>query len=156
MLKLLMAVSLDGYMARGVDDDMAWTGQTDKRIFRILTGVGGQVGVSARSGLHMPRLPCREVTVLSTVGVTVEEYARAHPVAWLVGGPTLAAHALLRGLLEEVHLVRVSRCANPESGQGIGDTVSHIIEERYFRGYQWEHALTTCLDVAQVETWRRH
>ena len=53
-LKVILAISHDGYVCRGDEDKMDWTGQSDKQVFRMLTGVGGAVGVGSRTFKLMP------------------------------------------------------------------------------------------------------
>lgn len=45
-LKLIMAVSADGFVSNGPDDHMDWTGPDDKKAFRLLTSVGGVLGAA--------------------------------------------------------------------------------------------------------------
>ncbi len=44
-MRLIMGVSADGYVAMDDEDDMSWLGETDKKVFRIITGVGGVCAV---------------------------------------------------------------------------------------------------------------
>lgn len=65
-LKVLMAVSADGYVARGEDDDMSWTGSEDKKVFRLLTHVGTDpIGVGAKTFRQMPPLKGRQLQPIS-------------------------------------------------------------------------------------------
>ena len=65
-LKLVMAVSKDGFVSLGTNDDMLWTGPDDKRAFRLLTSVGGVLGAGRRTFEQLPRLKGRRVICLST------------------------------------------------------------------------------------------
>lgn len=65
-LKLVMAVSKDGFVSLGPRDDMLWTGPDDKRAFRLLTSVGGVLGAGRRTFEQLPRLKGRRVFCLST------------------------------------------------------------------------------------------
>lgn len=65
MPNLILAVSADGHLATGPDDDMGWTGSTDKRLFKLLTSVGAVCGVGARSWQLMPELDGRRLIPLS-------------------------------------------------------------------------------------------
>lgn len=65
-LKLVMAVSKDGFVSLGPNDDMLWTGPDDKRAFRLLTSVGGVLGAGRRTFEQLPRLKGRRVICLST------------------------------------------------------------------------------------------
>lgn len=103
-MKLLMAVSADGYLCSGPDDDMIWTGTTDKLLFRMLTSVGGVCAVGLNTYHLMPALDSRQLIPLSRHGYTLERLQEEHPDAWLLGGPTIAKAALDAGLVTEVHL----------------------------------------------------
>jgi dihydrofolate reductase len=65
-LKLIMAVSADGYLADGPDDDMSWTGKLDKLVFKLLTSVGGPLGAGRRTFMSLPNLPGRELVCLTS------------------------------------------------------------------------------------------
>lgn len=65
-LKLIMAVSADGYLADGLDDDMSWTGRLDKLVFKLLTSVGGPLGAGRRTFMSLPSLPGRELVCLTS------------------------------------------------------------------------------------------
>lgn len=110
MLKLIMAVSADGYLCRGPDDRMGWTGTDDKRLFRLLTTLGGRVLLAGKTTAAMlPPLPGRTVIPLTRErsgqeGITLEEAVMSYPDAWLIGGPTVALEALRQQLVDEVVL----------------------------------------------------
>ena len=63
-LRLIMAVSADGYLASGLNDDMSWTGQLDKTIFKLLTSVGGVVGAGHNTFWQLPHLSGRRLVCL--------------------------------------------------------------------------------------------
>ncbi|KFH18455.1 hypothetical protein ELZ19_06970 [Brucella abortus] len=166
-MRLVMATSRDGWMARRADDDMSWLGATDKAVFRILTGVDGTVAVGSRTAEHMPRtLGGRRVLVLSASGRrafqswgTLEDFHRVHPDGWLIGGPSLALLALERGYVDEVHLCRSDRFAFPDpEARAVEDVVTPWLSERsegLFHREGWRREMeTTLLDVT-VECWRR-
>ena len=110
-LRLIMAVSGDGIVSRGPDDDMSWTGAEDKAIFRALTGVGGLCGIGSKTARTMPnRLDGRVLMPLSRSGFTLEHLALASAgSAWLLGGLTVARAALEEGLVAEVHMCVVPK-----------------------------------------------
>ena len=90
-MRLLMAVSGDGFLCRGPSDDMSWTGKVDKLLFRVLTGVGRVCAVGSTTRRVMRDLPGRTLLELSCAdhtGYTLEMFARDHPGGWLLGGPT--------------------------------------------------------------------
>lgn len=115
-MKLIMAVSADGFVARTGEDDMRWTGSLDKAVFRLLTGTGAEpLAVGRRTRALMPsHLPGREMYVLSSSGGllgdgTLANYHGRYPDGWLIGGQTVALEAKRQDLLSEIHLCRSSR-----------------------------------------------
>lgn len=153
-LRLVMAVSADGFMSKREDDDMSWLGPDDKAVFRILTGVGGVLGAGSGTVRNMPRsLPGRTVVCLSRSGVTLGDFVERHPGAWLLGGPELARQALLTGLLDEVHLCRSRRLAAPVSGFGAWpDVITPLLEAR---SLVWGKRMSTTFGDTTVENWAR-
>jgi dihydrofolate reductase len=106
-MKLLMAVSADGYLATGPDDNMRWTGWMDKAIFRLLTLTSDQPLLAGRTTAErLPPLPGRTVLALSRQGLTLHLAATRHPGSWLIGGPMIAYEALKLGLVSQVVLCR--------------------------------------------------
>jgi len=106
-MKLLMAVSSDGFLATGPDDAMRWTGVTDKAIFRLLTLTTSDrpILVGRRTAGMLPRLHGRTIKMLSRHndrGLTLEDAEAMYPEAWLIGGPTIALEAL------RLHLVTLA------------------------------------------------
>lgn len=152
-MRLILAVSADGYLARQKNDRMDWLGSTDKSIFRILTGVGSWCATSAKTAECMPKtLQGRELTVLSRKGMSLAEFAEWKPEGWLLGGPTLAMAALETGLLTEVHMCRSDRYAYPDCmvAGAIGDCVT-----RWLRSScgAWLPTMTTRINDVTMERW---
>lgn len=135
-LKLVMAVSKDGFVSMGPNDDMLWTGPDDKRAFRLLTSVGGVLGAGRRTFEQLPRLKGRRVVCISTRRAMVENaaarearqapfgdgpipddaayeetmslgmFSHRYPTGWLIGGQTVAQEAISIGLVDQVFLCR--------------------------------------------------
>lgn len=107
-MKLIMAISKDGFIARSEDDDMSWTPAEDKKIFKLLTLVGKHPLCAGRKTVDlMPDLFKRPVTALSQsplFGKDLETFAHFHPDAWLIGGQSVALEAIRLGLIHEVVL----------------------------------------------------
>lgn len=108
--KLLMAVSSDGFLARGPDDDMRWTGHSDKKLFRLLTETSPDSIVLAgrKTAELLPVLPRRRVKVISrdhTKGITLQEASWAHGNSWLIGGPSVALEAVQANLVDTAVIV---------------------------------------------------
>lgn len=107
-MKLILAVSRDGFLASGPDDNMRWTGPADKYAFRLLTLSDGQPLLAGRTtAASLPLLPGRRVISLSRSGPSLEAAAIRFPEAWLIGGPTVAEEALRLGLVNRVFLHHV-------------------------------------------------
>ena len=102
-MRLLLASSADGYLARGPEDDMKWTGPIDKAVFRLLTLSNGNAVLLAGSRTfdQMPKLPGRRMERLSRGpnGLTLADAAARWPDAWLIGGPEVSVEALRLGLV---------------------------------------------------------
>lgn len=154
-MNIIMAVSKDGYVARGPTDDMSWLGGEDKAVFRILTGVGGMVAVSRKTANLMPKhLEGRTLLALSSreeADGDLEDFSRRHNVRWLAGGQTLALVALRRALVGEVHICRSDRSAFPRHpDMAIPDLLTPYMQ----RGPMWNRAMRTRLFDVTVECWR--
>lgn len=102
-MRLLLASSADGYLARGPEDDMKWTGPIDKAVFRLLTLSNGNdvLLAGSRTFDQMPPLPGRRMERLSRGpnGIDLAEAANRWPDAWLIGGPEVSVAALRLGLV---------------------------------------------------------
>lgn len=150
-MKLIMAISADGYVARSPQDDMSWLGSADKAAFRILTCVGGVLGVSARTANFMPLvLPGRKLVRLSHHDMDLTTFYKKHPDAWLLGGQTLALGALEMGYIGEAHICRSTRYAFPDKSQDPSpDLLTLALIEKGF-----EVKLATAVGDTKVECWR--
>lgn len=127
LMRLLMAISADGFVAKSDHDSMAWLGSLDKHIFRILSAVGGVCGIGQKTMACITTplpWPGRTLIPLSSHGgTTLTELYHDHPDAWLLGGQTLALRAFEFGYLSEVHLCR----STIKIGSGIRELLtSHL------------------------------
>lgn len=118
-MNLLLAVSKDGFLCKGPDDDMKWTGPLDKFAFKLLTMASDQPLLAGSTTYNMmPKLPGRSLYRLSQKGeggLTLEEAHFYYPQAWVIGGPTVAAIALMKGYIDRAFLCQV----DAELGDGI-------------------------------------
>lgn len=148
-LKLIMAVSADGYVCSGPHDDMKWTGRDDKAVFSLLTMVGGILGVGRTTRQTMPiMLPGRSLVTLSTrpeFGMELGAFAFKFPGQWLIGGQTIAMEALSIGLVDDVFLVR----NKVKLGGGVENQMAPLLSGRF------EYCLAQTYGSVIVETWRR-
>jgi dihydrofolate reductase len=172
-MKLIMAVSGNGYVAASEDDDMLWTGPADKAVFRLLTSTSGVLAASAKTLRHMPKeLPGRgKLYGLSTDpsrGVPLEDFAAMFPDAWLLGGQELALYAMKNGFVDRAYICRAlnSRLVNPVSEPGNGllaDTripdklTGYFARRRYTkgRGSWWDQVMRIQMDESLVEVYER-
>lgn len=174
-LKLIMAMSADGFLCRGSDDDMRWTGLTDKRLFHALTMTGGAMGAGRKTCALLPPLPGRTLVCLSngpadyayfpTRGYSSREkavmqvpqmslgmFAHRYPGAWLLGGPTVASEALDTQLVDEVHL-----CQSPAFIGGVGSSSPPLVPASVLidrMGYLRGLGCTRLADV-EIYHWRK-
>lgn len=140
MLRAIMAVSADGFVCTGEDDDMRWTGKADKRLFREQTegcaiGAGTTTWQSMR-GLKLPGRTLVRITrepgdLASSGGLTEElemtlgGFAEHYPDGWLIGGQTVLLSAIQEGFVDRVVLSHVEA----ELGEGVKDQVSPLLHE---------------------------
>lgn len=163
-MKLIMAVSKDGFVARGSDDDMTWTGPIDKAVFKLLTSTSDVLAVSAKTLQYMPNtLPGRgKLYALSTDprrGIALEDFAGMFPDAWLLGGQELGLYAMKNGFVNKAYICRV---LDKELGIGnpnaIDDQLTGYLARRRYskgRGSWWDEALRVKIDQSLVEVWER-
>ena len=164
-MKLIMAVSADGFVAASETDDMSWTGPIDKAVFKLLTSTSDVLAVSAKSLQSMPKsLPGRgRIYGLSTdplVGVTLEALAPVAPDAWLLGGQELALYALKNGFVSKAYIcVSPAYIASPENeGTRIEDKLQPYFSRRLKspgRGSWWENSLKINFGDLRVDVWDR-
>jgi dihydrofolate reductase len=164
-LKVIMAVSADGYVSRGPADDMRWTGKKDKAIFKLLTMTGGELGVGRRTAAHMPpSLPGRTLHVLSHSGAVLDgvrappmrlgEFVAKYPGAWLIGGQTIVLEALELGLVDEVHLCRLPVDVFEFPGQKLALAQDDMITPFLEKSHGFMRVGKTRVDDVGVEHWR--
>lgn len=163
-MKLIMAVSKDGFVARGPDDDMSWTGPVDKAVFKLLTSTSDVLAVSAKTLQYMPNtLPGRgKLYALSTDprrGIALEDFAGMFPDAWLLGGQELGLYAMKNGFANKAYICRVLdkelSVGNPNA---IEDQLSSYFARRRYtkgRGSWWTEVMRVKIDQSLVEVWER-
>jgi dihydrofolate reductase len=122
-MKLIMAVSADGYVARGPDDDMSWTGREDKAVFQLMTlSTDAPLLAGRRTADFLPRLRARTLQPLSldpAKGMTLEQAFARWPDAWLIGGQTVAERAIAKGFIDRTYL-----CFVCGASLGLGEKLS--------------------------------
>jgi dihydrofolate reductase len=162
-MRLILAVSADGYFASGPEDDMSWTTPSDKAVFRLLTGSGGACGAGSRTFDQLPELPGRTVFRLTRSpdapgappdhSATLEWFAHRHPDGWLLGGPEIAQVAVEQNLVESAYL-----CRSPVPlGGGIRDRLTPWLMTRgewSNMGTPWRRAQRIPVGDIVVDVWR--
>jgi len=163
-MKLIMAVSKEGYVTRCLDDDMSWTGPSDKTAFRLLTCVGGHIACGSRTWDRMPhQLPGRHLVKLSTSAPighetpTLDWFEKHHPDGWLIGGQTIALEALKKDLVDQAFIVHSSRLCFPTAS---GDRYTlgsqyHLHEDYQRHNPRWRKSTTLALGDVEVAVWNR-
>lgn len=173
-MKLIMAVSGNGFVAKGPDDDMSWTGLTDKAVFKLLTSTSDVLAVSAKSLESMPKqLPGRgKLYGLSTDprrGVPLEDFAAMFPGAWLLGGQELAVYAMKNGFVDKAYICRALdkelKYAPMVQFKGVEETDTRVPDKLtdYFarrryakgRGSWWDRAMQVKIGDLLVEVYER-
>lgn len=156
-LRAIMAVSQDGFVARGPADSMDWTGRTDKQVFKLLTCLGGNMAAGKVTYDLMKDLvlPGRRLLCVRSGGgkalepneLTLGElsYAARRADFWLIGGQTVLLEAVTSGMVEEVVL-----CTAPKIlGEGVQDAVSPVLDET------WAAPVRCVVDDVRVRIYRR-
>ena len=175
-MRILMAVSRDGYVARSHDDRMDWLGKEDKALFRALTSVGGMCAVGKTTAAVMPAVLAGRTLVRVVRAIRGDSSDRADPFEdfcatlkrlrrmekggapewWLIGGQTIALAALAEGYVSEVHLCHSDRCAYPAPGVGQRDALTPRLTDG-FPGYpRFSEAMRTSFGHNEVHhvVWR--
>lgn len=153
-----MAVSADGFIAKGATDDMKWLGPHDKTAFKLLTLAGnGACGVSEKSARLMPPyLEGRTIHKISREQLPLEFFAKRYgPDCSLLGGQTLALAALRQELVTSVHICRSYRMAFPSKmTKRPDDAIEDYITQGLICNGSWHLVTEVRVGDTIVETWR--
>lgn len=127
-MKLILAVSADGFVAKGPVDDMSWTGKLDKAIFKLLTLSGNnQLWAGYTTYCQMPILAHRTVHPISRDNE--KGYSLSSNLFkeddWLIGGQTVAIEAIKSNLIDELCLCH-SREVNLNDGIKLSDEIRYF------------------------------
>lgn len=146
-MRLIMAASTDGFVAKGPNDDMTWLGPHDKMAFKLLSVAGsGICGVSGKTMDLMPsHLPGRELVRITRSNFCLAAFDQKYGAdCCLIGGQTLAISALVDGYVDVIHLCRSDR----KLRQGQEDLITKGINESFHLASEMRIGDTV------VETWR--
>lgn len=151
-MRLIMAVSADGYVSQGPEDDMSWTGRADKQAFRLLTSVGGVCAAGSTTFDRMPELPGRTLIRLTRMAqegsMTLGRFAHLHPGGWLLGGATVAREAFDLGMIDEAFFV----VNGTELGSGQAEGLRFDMARRFWRSRD-VLSFSAGDSTARVERW---
>jgi len=112
-MKLIMACSADGYLAKSSKDDMRWTEGDDKKVFKLLT-MGETMGAGSNTYELMKdlKLPGRGLTKISRYdGISLEDFAARNKT--LIGGATIARAAFNRNMIDIAYICRSYKLLGP-------------------------------------------
>lgn len=177
-MKLIMAVSADGYVARKKGDDMSWTGPSDKAAFRLLTCVGGtptstfigpicastlacgpktyELVPKTLAGRRLMRLSSRPRSTDPEDLNDLAWYNRHYPTGWLIGGQTIALAALEQDLVDQAFICASGRRCFPDGdGERYTLDLKHLREEYARHDPKWEKSLTIKFGDVDVQVWNR-
>jgi len=113
-MKLIMACSADGYLAKSSNDDMRWTEGDDKKVFKLLT-MGENMGAGSTTYEMMKglKLPGRGLTKISRYnGISLSDFAARNKT--LIGGATIARAAFNRNMIDIAYICRSYKVLGPE------------------------------------------
>lgn len=155
MLRGIMAVSADGYVCKGPNDDMRWTGSADKRLFREQT-MDQTVGFGSRTFDLMPKLKGRRMVRISSAAegrlpfpendeMTLGDFYLNCPDGHLAGGQTVLISAIKEGFCDRVVLSHV----RAELGGGEKDQITSLCHSLGWHGRVFPQ------DELQIVTWNR-
>lgn len=114
-MKAIFVESLNGYMAKGPDDDMLWTPSLDKKIFRLFTSAYGGVCICSRNTYNLlPRkmigdVNRRFIVATRTGQTTLRSLNKIYPNAVLIGGPTFLKSAFDEGVIDTFIVTTVKK-----------------------------------------------
>jgi dihydrofolate reductase len=134
-MKFICAISPDGYMAQGPNDNMSWTPKIDKKIFQLISSLNnGICFVSEQTMKNMPQnLIGRTLIPISRKGLTLQLAEKMFPNSLLIGGPTLLRAANQLNLIDELIINQVNTSLQPFIG---------VSEEYRFPFEELQHIIT--------------
>lgn len=114
-MKAIFVESLNGYLARGANDDMMWTPSLDKKIFKLLNFAFGGVCVCSRNTYDL--LPDamrndknRKFIIANKSGEnTLDKLNKLYPNGVLIGGPRFLKVAYNLGVIDTFIVTTVNK-----------------------------------------------
>ena len=135
-MNFICAISADGYMAKGAEDNMAWAGKIDKQIFQLISSLNGGICLAPeQTFLNMPKLMTgRTIIPISRTGLTLETAAKKFPNGLIIGGPTLLNVASQLDLIDDliVNVVENVIINKLSKDQEYSETLSQNLEQYKF------------------------
>ena len=114
-MKAIFVESLDGYLARGANDDMMWTPSLDKKIFKLLTCAFGGVYVCSAHTYNLLPVAMRNDTnrkfiIADRAGEnSLVSLNRKYPNGVLIGGPRFLTAAYNLGVIDTFVVTTVNK-----------------------------------------------
>ena len=105
-MKAVFVESSNGYIAQGPEDNMLWTPQTDKKIFRLISSLYGGVCICSRRTYDLlPKKMLydenRKFIVAEKTGCkSLRQLNKSYPNAILIGGPTFLKAAYEENVID--------------------------------------------------------
>ena len=130
MLKAILVVSKDGYVARSEkNDDLSWTGKVDRAMFSLLVSTADLFGIGKNTcDMMKPDLKGKNFRLISREGShNLSWFYGSDRNAWLIGGQTLLVAALKKEYVGELHIIRSVENASPNQGEGIRERVTPLL-----------------------------
>lgn len=134
---MILAVNKTGSI--GLNGGVPWHCPEDLKNFKQLT-MNKRVLVGRVTAESLPPLPGREITVISTSGMSLLTAARLYPDACIIGGAQLYRSAMAAKLIDVIHLSIID-------DRTVGDTFMNInnfkedyilVKEERRRGYLYQ------------------
>lgn len=114
-MKAVFVESLNGYLARGPNDDMSWTPSLDKKLFKLLTFAYGAVCVCSRRTFDLlpenVRMDKKRMFLVAKRSGDMSLWQLNHdfPNAVLVGGPVFMRAAYDLGVIDTFVITTVNQ-----------------------------------------------
>ncbi len=106
-MKAILVESSNGYMAKNATDPVDWSPSLDKKIFNMLTTVGGVCVCSKYTYGVLPQKmlndPARQFIIAERTGdKSLQSLNVIYPNAYLIGGPTFLKAAYDAGVVDMI------------------------------------------------------
>ena len=114
-MKAIFVESLNGYLARGPDDDMLWTPSLDKKLFKLLSFAFGGLYVCSQHTYDLLPITMRNdinrrfITADKDGKNSLKELKKKYPNGVLIGGPRFLVAAYDIGAIDTFIITTVNK-----------------------------------------------